>query len=285
VPEGKYVWDFDINLFGEMVGNIQWGADYIIDDAKVYRNNVLIYSGSIRAFNNTNGIHLRRNNPGDSGNAGDFEVGDVITTQLQEDSVNHFNMTPKDGWYVSGIETNKQEGNIHEFIEKEGKWFNYIKGVDSDITSDTDFGAFDIQGIGMLNNLAELGGDSLKLVFVDDINTSLQVGDTIYFQQPSATGSFVVVDPGAIVLLGTVISLEANSMIVNTSNSPHLIDLLAFGYFIGTFTDQHYIMFAKNHTLNTSSLVGYFADVKFENNSTEKIELFSVGSEITESSK
>ena len=44
-------------------------------------------------------------------------------------------------------------------------------------------------------------------------------------------------------------------------------------------------MFAKNHVANTSSLLGYFADVKFENNSIDKIELFSVGSEVTESSK
>ena len=48
---------------------------------------------------------------------------------------------------------------------------------------------------------------------------------------------------------------------------------------------QDYVMFAKNHAVNTSSLLGYYADVKFENNSTEKAELFSVNSEITESSK
>jgi hypothetical protein len=44
-------------------------------------------------------------------------------------------------------------------------------------------------------------------------------------------------------------------------------------------------MFAKNHIVNTSGLVGYFANVRFENNSTSDAELFSVGSEITESSK
>jgi len=32
------------------------------------------------------------------------------------------------GWYVSNIQTDKEEGSIKEFIEKEGKWFNYIKG-------------------------------------------------------------------------------------------------------------------------------------------------------------
>ena len=36
---------------------------------------------------------------------------------------------------------------------------------------------------------------------------------------------------------------------------------------------------------NTSSMLGYYASVNFVNNSTEKAELFSVGSEITESSK
>ena len=54
----------------------------------------------------------------------------------------------------------------------------------------------------------------------------------------------------------------------------------------GTLPSQDdYCMFVKNQAINTSSLLGYFANVKFENNSIDKIELFSVGSEITESSK
>ena len=46
-----------------------------------------------------------------------------------------------------------------------------------------------------------------------------------------------------------------------------------------------YISFAKNKRVNTSSLVGYYASVNFVNNSTNKVELFGVGSEITISSK
>jgi len=38
------------------------------------------------------------------------------------------NLTAQTGWYVSNIQTDKEEGSIREFIEKEGKWFNYIKG-------------------------------------------------------------------------------------------------------------------------------------------------------------
>ena len=46
-----------------------------------------------------------------------------------------------------------------------------------------------------------------------------------------------------------------------------------------------FISFAKEKKVNTSSLLGYYADVKFINDSTKKAELFSVGSEVAESSK
>ena len=48
---------------------------------------------------------------------------------------------------------------------------------------------------------------------------------------------------------------------------------------------QDYIMFAKNHAVNTSSLLGYYANATLKNNSTDKVEIFSINSEITESSK
>ena len=44
-------------------------------------------------------------------------------------------------------------------------------------------------------------------------------------------------------------------------------------------------MFAKDSRINLSGLVGYYAEAKFKNNSQEKAEMYSVGSEITPSSK
>jgi len=44
------------------------------------------------------------------------------------------NLVDKKGWYVDYITTNKQEGFVPDFIEKEGKWFNYIKGGLSSIS-------------------------------------------------------------------------------------------------------------------------------------------------------
>ena len=44
-------------------------------------------------------------------------------------------------------------------------------------------------------------------------------------------------------------------------------------------------MFVKNKEVNTNSLLGYYAKIAFENDSTKDVELFSVGSDIFESSK
>ena len=46
-----------------------------------------------------------------------------------------------------------------------------------------------------------------------------------------------------------------------------------------------YYFFIKDSSVNTSGLLGYYAEVKMVNNSPQKAELFSIGSEIFESSK
>ena len=54
---------------------------------------------------------------------------------------------------------------------------------------------------------------------------------------------------------------------------------------IATPLPGSFIMFGKDKKVNTSSLLGYYAEIKFVNDSTDKIELFSVGSAVAESSK
>jgi len=52
------------------------------------------------------------------------------------------------GWEVTSILTNLEEGQVPELIEKENKWFNYIKGIDGNI----DTSSFNFQGIGVLSH-------------------------------------------------------------------------------------------------------------------------------------
>ena len=66
-----------------------------------------------------------------------------------EESVTPYNLEAKDGWYVEYLKTDKQEGTVKEFIEKEGKWFNYIRGNVTDIKT----AAFSFQGLGIIETV------------------------------------------------------------------------------------------------------------------------------------
>ena len=62
----------------------------------------------------------------------------------------------KPGWYIKSIETDKQKGSVNEFIEKEGKWFNYIRGDVNEIkTSDLSF-----QGLGIIESIDSVNSGS-----------------------------------------------------------------------------------------------------------------------------
>ena len=39
-----------------------------------------------------------------------------------------YNLDAKKGWYVDSLTTDLQTGRVKEFMDKEGKWFNYIYG-------------------------------------------------------------------------------------------------------------------------------------------------------------
>ncbi len=54
------------------------------------------------------------------------------------------------GWECSEIKTNLDSGSIIEFIKKEGKWFNYIKGLGANQALDTS--RFSVQGIGVVSS-------------------------------------------------------------------------------------------------------------------------------------
>ena len=68
---------------------------------------------------------------------------------LEQDSLGYdaefYNFTSKPGWSVEYIKTNIEQGSVKEFIDKEDKWFNYIKGAGAPTVSD-----FNFQGIGQL---------------------------------------------------------------------------------------------------------------------------------------
>jgi hypothetical protein len=61
---------------------------------------------------------------------------------------NTLNYDGDSGWVCDSIVTDQQSGSVESFIEKEGKWFNYISGSE---VMDTQ--AFNFQGIGTASGI------------------------------------------------------------------------------------------------------------------------------------
>jgi len=120
----------------------------------------------------------------------------------------------------------------------------------------------------------------IKLTFNEPLNHSLQIGDTVWYTDTGQAGGYDTADLSQIVKLGTVeeISHQYRKHQVTISNydqpTPSLSGL-----------EQSFVMFSKDNKVNLTSLVGYYAKARFENNSKDKAELFAVGSEIVQSSK
>jgi hypothetical protein len=111
---------------------------------------------------------------------------------------------------------------------------------------------------------------ALLKIFVDTIqNTSLQVGDIAYYAIANTSN---VQEVGKIVEIGsTYIVAEAGA----TNND--VSDAIA--------SNTAMLLFAKDARANISSLAGYYANVEISNDSTDKVELFAISSEVAESSK
>tara|TARA_R110002167_G_scaffold1831_3_gene9149 strand:+ start:7987 stop:8376 length:390 start_codon:yes stop_codon:yes gene_type:complete len=119
----------------------------------------------------------------------------------------------------------------------------------------------------------------------DGINDSIQVGDTAYFSLPQAGdgGGFDVSNRTKTRKLGEIVGVITNTWNIGEGK-------LKIRYDDSKVTfppsgEIPFMSFVKDKKANTTSLLGYYAEAKFVNNSIDKAELFSVGSEVTESSK
>tara|TARA_R100000988_G_scaffold102555_1_gene78483 strand:+ start:317 stop:2023 length:1707 start_codon:yes stop_codon:yes gene_type:complete len=208
---------------------------------------------------------------------------------IRDKDDSYYNLEDKPGWYLSSLSTDKNNGVINEFIEKEGKWFNYIKGDDTEI----DYSSNQIQGIGIISQDTVLTEDTtdpatgittttvldeVVITFDEDINTSLSLKDTIHYVVEANIGNGDVIDNTNLIQYSKPIkSIGKNTITVehdDTVNPPATI-----------FEQGDFVLFTKDSLINKSGVVGYYAEATFKNSAKNKAELFSASSEINESSK
>ncbi len=106
-----------------------------------------------------------------------------------------------------------------------------------------------------------------------NIATGVETGayDNIYFCTISGGKQ-----NGLVKLIGECIGINnsTNTISINTATST-----------IPLPNEGDYLFFAKNTNINTPGIMGYYAEVEMINDSTEQAELFTVSSEVNESSK
>ena len=152
------------------------------------------------------------------------------------------------GWLVDSIKTNEHSGTPSTFVKKEGKYYSSLSGV---AASNTTLNAeeFNVQGIGVVSSVV-----GSVLTFTSGVNNSIQIGDNVYFLNDPNVAAYTS--------SGTCTAKTATTITVS-----------------GTAPAQgKFVLFDKGGVINQAGLLGFFAEVEMKNTTTDKAEIFSVGS-------
>jgi hypothetical protein len=179
-----------------------------------------------------------------------------------------------DPWDVLSVATDLQSGgNIDSswFEEKESTFFSYIRSTNTVPEVSAMFPLRSLTGIGKSSNIT--GSGPIKDVIFSitplvDIGTIVSVGDYLYYVEVSTTNP---------VYFGVITSIvkdypnNINKIVVDTSGGiPHPVNAI-------------YFLFIKNQVAESLGILGHYCVIELENDSTEKVELFAVQSEVMKS--
>jgi len=126
----------------------------------------------------------------------------------------------------------------------------------------------------------------ITLANITNLNTSLQVGDMIYVTSINTVNPlFNSSNQNGIAInasnrVGILRKIEQNPTVPTT----YTLSIDSSAPYGATVNTGDFIMFSK-YNQSDDDIKGYYMEVKLVNDSRQKAELFSLGSEVTESSK
>ena len=102
-------------------------------------------------------------------------VTDAAGNSVVANDGQYYNLSDKAGWWCEYVDTNLESGEVSEFIEKEGKWFNNITGQATTL-SNLDTNEFSVQGLGFPYGIFndDSGADEAYNSFVREYTLTVQ---------------------------------------------------------------------------------------------------------------
>ena len=166
-----------------------------------------------------------------------------------------------DSWSFDGF-TDLHEGFIEPdwFILKEGDYFGFIRRIDGD----ANYNMRSAQGLGNISSVSTNTPNSSRdtITFSDSsIDSIMSVGDVLF-----------VSNNGQNSVVGTIIEkINDRTVVVDKVNRE------------AQPTAGTYCFYVKNSTAESSGATGYFMEYTIENNSQNRVEIYSIGSSIFKS--
>jgi len=123
---------------------------------------------------------------------------------------------------------------------------------------------------------------NITFTLTHPLNQAIQEGttDVAYYADTSSysfadSSSVDFADSGSLIRLGPITDVDYAAKQITCDVASNTV----------LPASNDFLFFSKDNRANMASLLGYYAEVEVKNNSTEKAELFAMGSEIFESSK
>lgn len=143
------------------------------------------------------------------------------------------------------------------FTEKEGNWFAYIRNL----SGDDNLRLRSAQGVGSVDTVDDPGTATTVLNFTFNIGTIVSIGDLAYRN-----------NAGVIEFIGPITDFTKTSITIDND-------------VIGSevVNDGDYILYIKNSVAESYGARGYYMQYELENGSQDRVELFSVKSNVFKS--
>ena len=129
------------------------------------------------------------------------------------------------------------------------------------------------------------------------LNFSAQIGDIAYYtvnpddntDPMQELGGFSVAYQGSYTFMGSIVNIIPNvnaaGVLTSGGTSVNIVVDMPDGLGTDPPGTGNYVFFIKDHTVNISSILGYYGEIEFRNNTSHKAEMFATGCEVSESSK